>query len=172
MPTESFPRAFAKLLRSRGIVLPRGLLSAPPEAYGHASAEVVDGLARLPDDELRRYAERVAGFAARQAARAKAAWSSSPLIAEIRRRKLTLPPAPARVVGASVSLAKPLAEWTDRELLAAAREWSKRGREDGAKRLLPKDGAKRLPPKDGAKRLPPKDGAKRLPPTRGAKRRA
>jgi hypothetical protein len=40
---------------------------------------------------------------------------------------LTLPKAPSRVVGASVSLAKPLAKWSNAELLAAAREWSKRG---------------------------------------------
>jgi hypothetical protein len=124
--TESFPHAFAALLRERGIAVPRGLLSAPADAYANASASVVTDLAKLTDAELERYAERVAGFAARQAARAKAAWNASPLIAEIRRRKLTVPPAPKRVVGASVSLAKPLAEWTNKELLAAAREWSKR----------------------------------------------
>ena len=125
---ESFPKAFAALLRERGVAVPRGLSSAPPEAYANAAAEVVTQLARLSDAELERYAERVAGYASRQAARAKAAWNSSPLIAEIKRRKLTVPPPPPRVVGASVSLAKPLAEWTNRELLAAAREWSKRGR--------------------------------------------
>jgi len=123
---RSFPRAFAALLRERGIAVPRGLQAAPPEAYGSASADVVSELARLSDPELERYAERVAGFAARQSARAKAAWNSSPLIAEIRRRKLSVPPPPVRVVGASVSLRKPLAEWTNRELLAAAREWAKR----------------------------------------------
>ncbi len=122
----SFPRAFAALLRERGIAVPRGLQTAPPEAYGRASAEAVEGLARQSDKELERYAERVAGYAARQSVRAKAAWNSSPLIAEIKRRKLTAPPAPARVVGASVSLSKPLADWTNRELLAAAREWAKR----------------------------------------------
>jgi hypothetical protein len=128
-PTNtSFPKAFAALLRERGIAVPRGLASAPPEAYANAGAEVVESLGRLSDTELERYAERVAGFAGRRAARAKAAWESSPLIAEIKRRKLTLPPPPARVVGASVSLAKPLAEWSNRELLAAAREWSKRAK--------------------------------------------
>ena len=125
---DAFPRAFAKLLRSRGIAVPRGLGTAPPDAYANAPASFVDELARLGDDDLERYAARVAGFAARQAARARAAWDGSPLIAELRRRKLTEPKPPARVVGASVSLAKPLAEWSDRELLAAAREWSKRAR--------------------------------------------
>lgn len=127
MSTQTFPKAFAALLRSRGIAVPRGLSSAPPEAYANAEASFVDQLARLPDVELERYAERVAGFAAKQAARAKAMWTSSPLIRELRRRKLTVPKPPARVVGASVSLAKPLSEWTNAELLAAAREWSKRG---------------------------------------------
>jgi hypothetical protein len=124
---ESFPRAFAALMRSRGLVVPRGLQTAPPDAYANAAISFVDELARLDDAELVKYAERVAGYAKRQAARAKSAWDSSPLIAELRRRKLTVPRPPDRVVGASVSLAKPLAEWSDRELLAAAREWSKRG---------------------------------------------
>lgn len=123
----TFPKAFAALLRSRGIPVPRGLLTAPPDAYASAGADFVEELGRLSDEELKRYAERVAGFAARQAARAKAEWESSPLIRELRRRKLTLPKPPARVVGASVSLAKPLADWSNAELLAAAREWSKRG---------------------------------------------
>jgi hypothetical protein len=125
---ESFPKAFAALMRERGLAVPRGLASAPPDAYGNAAAAAVESLARLPDAELTNYAERVAGYASRQAARAKAAWESSPLIAEIKRRKLAVPPTPSRVVGASVSLAKPLAEWSNRELLAAAREWAKRAR--------------------------------------------
>jgi len=123
----TFPHAFADLLRSRGISVPRGLTTAPADAYANAAASFVDELARLGDDELARYAQRVAGFASRQTARAKVAWNSSPLIAELRRRKLTIPRPPSRVVGASVSLSKPLSEWSDRELLAAAREWSKRG---------------------------------------------
>jgi hypothetical protein len=125
---KSFPKAFAALLRERGLPVPRGLQSAPPDAYGNADAGVVETLRRLPDSELSGYAERVAGYASRQAARAKTAWESSPLIREIKRRKLTVPPAPSRVVGASVSLAKPLAEWSNKELLAAAREWAKRAR--------------------------------------------
>jgi len=125
-PNKKFPSAFAALLRERGIAVPRGLQTAPAEAYGNAAAEAVESLTRLSDEELKRYAERVAGFAPRQAARAKAAWNSSPLIVELRRRKLTVPAPPKRVVGASISLAKPLADWTNRELLAAAREWSKR----------------------------------------------
>jgi hypothetical protein len=126
-PSGSFPRAFAALLRDRGIAVPRGLQSAPPEAYANAAPEFVEQLSRLADDDLERYAERVAGFTARQAARAKTEWESSPLIRELRRRKLTVPRPPSRVVGASVSLAKPLADWSSAELLAAAREWSKRG---------------------------------------------
>jgi hypothetical protein len=125
---QSFPKAFAALLRERGLAVPRGLQTAPPDAYGSAEPHVLENLARLPDNELSSYAERVAGYAARQAARAKKAWESSPLIAEIKRRKLTVPPAPSRVVGANVSLAKPLTEWSNRELLAAAREWAKRAR--------------------------------------------
>jgi hypothetical protein len=126
-PKPAFPKAFAALLRERGLPVPRGLGTAPPEAYANVEAAFAEELARLPDDDLTRYAERVAGFAARQAARAKSEWESSPLIRELRRRRLTVPPPPARVVGASVSLAKPLTEWTNAELLAAAREWSKRG---------------------------------------------
>jgi hypothetical protein len=122
----SFTGEFAALLRSRRIPVPRGLQTAPPEAYANAPASFVEELARLPDADLERYADRVAGFATRQAARARAAWDSSPLIAELRRRKLSEPTRPSRVVGASVSLAKRLAEWSDAELLAAAREWSKR----------------------------------------------
>lgn len=126
-PKQTFPKAFAALLRSRGLPVPRGLQTAPPDAYGKAVPDFVDELARLDDAELKRYADRVAGFAARQAARAKSEWDSSPLIRELRRRKLTVPRPPPRVVGASVSLAKPLSEWSNAELLAAAREWSKRG---------------------------------------------
>jgi hypothetical protein len=124
---QSFPKAFAALLRERGIPVPRGLQTAPPDAYANAAPAFVDELSKLRDEELKRYADRVAGFAARQAARAKSEWNSSPLIAELRRRKLTVPKPPSRVVGASVSLAKPLADWSNAELLAAAREWSKRG---------------------------------------------
>jgi hypothetical protein len=123
----AFPRAFAALLRERGVPVPRGLSTAPVEAYANAAADFVEELSRMGDDDLERYAERVAGFAARQAARARSEWESSPLIRELKRRKLTLPRPPVRVVGASVSLAKPLADWSNAELLAAAREWSNRG---------------------------------------------
>lgn len=124
----SFPEAFAKLLRARKIPVPKGLAGAPPEAYASQPASVVDDLAKLPDVELKRFAEQVGGYAARQAERALREWERSPLIAELRRRKLKEPPKPAKVAGVSVSLTKPLAKWTDKELLRAAERWSKLGR--------------------------------------------
>lgn len=125
---RAFPQAFAKLLRSRELPVPRGLTTAPPAAYADQPATFVETLQRLPDDDLVRYAERVAGYAQRQAERAKAEWERSPLIAELRRRRLPVPDQPSRVAGVSVSLGKPLAEWSDDELVDAAREWSRRAR--------------------------------------------
>jgi hypothetical protein len=124
----SFLEAFAKLLRSRKIAVPKGLADAPPEAYASQPASFVDELAKLPDAELKRYATQVGGYAQRQSDRARSEWERSPLIAELRRRKLNEPPPPRRATGASVSLAKPLAEWSDKELLKAAEQWSKLGR--------------------------------------------
>ena len=126
--TETFPAAFARLLRSRGISVPRGLRDAPPEAYAGQPAELVDQLSGLPDTELKRYAERVGGWVRRQEQRAHREWDTSPLIAELRRRKLKEPACPVRVVGVSVSLAKPLADWSNAEILRAAEEWSRMGR--------------------------------------------
>lgn len=109
--------------------MPAGLTKAPPVAYANQSASFVDTLAKqLSDDELRAHAERVAGYAKRHAERVRASWDRSALIAEIRRRKLTEPPRPTRVVGAGLRIKKPLPEWSDGELLEAAREWSRRGR--------------------------------------------
>lgn len=65
--TRGFPAALAKLLRSRGLAVPRGLQSAPPEAYGNAAAAFADELARGSDRDLVVFAERVAGYATRQA---------------------------------------------------------------------------------------------------------
>ena len=124
----SFLDAFVKLLRSRKIAVPKGLADAPPEAYASQPASFVDELAKLPDTELKRYATQVGGYAQRQSERARSEWERSPLIAELRRRKLKEPPPPRRATGASVSLAKPLKEWSDRELLKAAEQWSKLGR--------------------------------------------
>ena len=123
-----FPEAFAALLRERKLAVPSGLADAPPEAYASQPASFVEQLGRLPDQELRRYAEQVGGYAERQAARAAAEWDRSPLIAELRRRKLKEPPRPLRAAGVSASLAKPLAEWSDKELLDAATRWSRIGR--------------------------------------------
>jgi hypothetical protein len=106
--------------------VPRGLTTAPPEAYANAPATFVDELSRHSDRDIQVYADRVAGYAAKQAERARAEWERSPLIAELRRRRLAEPPRPKRVVGASVGLTRPLSEWADRELLAAAKEWSRR----------------------------------------------
>jgi hypothetical protein len=100
----------------------------PPEAYASQPASFVEQLDRLSDEELRRFAERVAGYAQRQAERAAAEWERSPLIAELRRRKIKEPPRPVRAAGVSVSLKKPLSEWSDKELLNAATEWSRIGR--------------------------------------------
>jgi hypothetical protein len=108
--------------------VPKGLADAPPEAYAGQPASFVAQLERLPDVELKRFAEKVAGYAQRQADRAAAEWDRSPLIAELRRRKLKEPARPLRAAGVSVSLSKPLSEWTDKELLDAATRWSKIGR--------------------------------------------
>jgi hypothetical protein len=125
---QGFPQAFAKLLRSRDLPVPRGLSTAPPDAYANQPATLVDSLRDLGDEDLRRYADRVAGYAARQADRARGEWESSPLIAELRRRGLPEPAQPKRAAGVSVALGKPLSEWTDGELVDAAREWSRRAR--------------------------------------------
>lgn len=122
-----FRSAFATLLKSRKLSVPRGLASAPPEAYASQPASLVEQLSKLSDTELKRFAEQVGGYAKRQQARAKAAWDASPLIAELRRRRLAEPAPPSRVVGASVSLSKPLAEWSDKEILRAATDWSRLG---------------------------------------------
>ena len=98
---------------------------APPEAYASQPASFVEQLEQLPDAELRRYAEKVAGHTERQRERARREWESSPLIAELRRRGLSEPPCPTRPAGVSVSLAKPLKEWSDKEILKTARDWSK-----------------------------------------------
>lgn len=123
----SFPEALAALLRSRKVRVPAGLADAPPQAYASQPSSYVEQLGTLGDEELRRYAEQIAGYAPRQAKRAREAWEASPLIAELRRRRLKEPDPPVRVVGASVSLAKPLSEWSDREIVRAADEWSRMG---------------------------------------------
>ena len=125
-PAATFPQAFASLLRKRKLAVPRGLDSAPPEAYAHQPPAFVEQLAELSDQELGRYAERVASYAGKQADRARAAWEASPLIRELRRRGLPEPPRPDRAAGMNVSLKKSLAEWSDEDILSAAREWSAR----------------------------------------------
>lgn len=124
---SDFPGALASLLRSRKIRVPTGLSAAPPQAYASQPPSFVEHLAQLPDPDLRAYAEKIATYAKRQAERARQAWEASPLIAELRRRGLEEPEVPARVVGASVSLAKPLSEWSNREITNAAAEWSRMG---------------------------------------------
>ncbi|MGH2704248.1 MAG: hypothetical protein ACRDJ4_03900 [Actinomycetota bacterium] len=108
--------------------MPRGLSDAPPDAYAKQPASFTETLARLPDAELVAHAERVARYAARLAERARRSWDGSPLINELRRRGLNEPLPPERVVGLAFSLKTPLVEWTNKEILAVAREWSKRGR--------------------------------------------
>jgi hypothetical protein len=114
-------------LRSRNIEIPPGLLEAPPEAYAGQSEAVVQTMARLKDEDLAERAGKVAGWGQRQAERAERVWESSPLIGELRRRGLPEPPRPSRVVGASFSLKKPLAEWTDDELEEAVAAWARLG---------------------------------------------
>jgi hypothetical protein len=116
-------------LRSRNIEIPPGLLEAPPEAYAGQSEAVVQTMARLKDEDLAERAGKVAGWGQRQAERAERVWESSPLIGELRRRGLPEPPRPSRVVGASFSLKKPLAEWTDDELEEAVAAWARLGSE-------------------------------------------
>ena len=123
----TFPEALAGLLRSRKVRVPAGLADAPPQAYASQPSSYVERLSELGNEELRRYAEQIAGYAPRQAKRAREAWEASPLIAELRRRRLKEPDPPVRVVGASVSLAKPLSEWSDAEIVRAAGEWSRMG---------------------------------------------
>lgn len=125
---HGFLDAFIALLDDRGLRIPKGLKEAPPEAYASQDAEVVQLLAKLSDQELTNQADRIAGYSERRLSRAKSAWNTSPLIVELRRRKLKEPPAPDRVIGAAISFKKPLHEWTDREVLEAAQEWSRRGR--------------------------------------------
>jgi hypothetical protein len=124
---SSFLEEFAKLLRSRKVRVPRGLKDAPAEAYASQPASMVESLADLPKAELERYAEKIATFAKRQAERAQQAWDGSPLLAELRRRGLEEPAPPKRVVGPSPRLNKPLEEWTDRQILEAAKRWSRMG---------------------------------------------
>jgi hypothetical protein len=124
---DSFTSALADLLRSRKIRVPTGLEDAPRHAYASQPASFVDELAGLGNKELRLYAEKIASYAQRQAERARQAWEASPLIAELRRRKLEEPSCPVRVVGASVSLSKPLSDWSDEEIVRAADEWSRMG---------------------------------------------
>ncbi|MGH2812822.1 MAG: hypothetical protein ACRDI1_08945 [Actinomycetota bacterium] len=124
---SEFTRALSSLLKSKGIRVPSGLSRAPAEAYMGEPASFVDSLADLPDSDLARYAERISSYAARQEKRVRSAWESSPLITELRRRKLKEPPAPKRVVALAFSVKTPLQEWTNAEILQAARQWSARG---------------------------------------------
>jgi hypothetical protein len=126
-PTSPFIDALAELLRSRNLEIPPGLLEAPPEAYAGQSEAAVQTMARLKDEDLEERAGKVAGWGRRQAERAEQAWESSPLIGELRRRGLPEPARPTRVVGASFSLKKPLAEWTNEELEEAVATWARLG---------------------------------------------
>jgi hypothetical protein len=114
-------------LRQRKIRVPTGLVQAPREAYASQPSSFVERLEGLPDADLKVYAEKIAGYAARQAKRAKAEWEASPLIAELRKRRLREPACPVRVVGASVSLRTALKDWSDGEITHAAEEWSRMG---------------------------------------------
>ncbi|MGH2718084.1 MAG: hypothetical protein ACRDJU_05855 [Actinomycetota bacterium] len=122
-----FLEALADLLRSRKLPVPAGLLEAPPAAYAGQGAGTVQMMARLKDEDLSERAGKVAGWQARQEERAQWAWDSSPLIRELRRRDLQVPERPARVGAMAVSLKRPLADWSDGELVAAVSEWARLG---------------------------------------------
>jgi hypothetical protein len=126
--SKGFPAAFAALLKNKKIAVPKGLVDAPPEAYASQDESLVEQLANLSTAQLKQFAEKVAGYAGRQQERARAEWERSPLVAELRRRKLKEPKPPSRPTGASVSLKKPLEKWSDKELLEAANRWSKLGK--------------------------------------------
>ena len=128
-----FIAALAELLRSRNLEVPPGLLEAPPEAYAGQTEAVVQTMSRLKDEDLEARAGKVAGWGRRQAERAEQAWESSPLIGELRRRGLPEPARPTRVVGASFSLKKPLADWTDEELKEAVATWARLASGDGGR---------------------------------------
>ena len=125
---DDFLVAFIALLKKKKVPVPKGLADAPPVAYADQPASFVEQMERLPNTELKRYAERIAGYTSRLAERAKREWDGSPLIVELRRRKLKEPSVPERPAGISVSLAKPLSDWSDREILHAAERWSKLAR--------------------------------------------
>lgn len=122
-----FLEALAELLESRQLAVPPGLLEAPPAAYAGQGAGTVQMMARLKDEDLAERAGKVAGWQARQEERARWAWDSSPLIRELRGRGLPVPERPARVGAMAVSLKRPLAEWSDGELVAAVTEWTRLG---------------------------------------------
>jgi hypothetical protein len=126
-----FTTALAELLRSRNLDVPPGLLEAPAEAYAGAGEAAVQFLARLNDADLAQRARKVAEWEQRQADRARQAWETSPLIRELRRRRLPEPPRPPRISGVAFSVKKPLAEWTDQELQQAATEWVRLGGQAG-----------------------------------------
>ena len=121
-----FLEALASLLEERGLEVPPGLREAPPEAYAGQRAEVVTMMARFKDADLAARAAKVAGWQQRQNERNARAWDASPLIAELRRRGLPEPSRPARVAIVVFSMKKPLAQWSDAELLEAVAEWARR----------------------------------------------
>lgn len=142
--SDDFIAALTALLKWRKIKVPTGLKDAPPEAYARQAGSIVEHLAKLDDAALLAQAQKIAGYAKRAADRAATEWERSPLVGEIRRRKLPEPPRPARVVGAVFAMKKPLSEWSDRELVEAATEWSKRGGGKGPiKKAKPAKPAKR-----------------------------
>lgn len=118
-----FLQALAELIASRGLEVPDGLLESPPAAYAGQGEGTVIAMSRLRDADLLERAGKVAGWQQRQVERAEQAWERSPLIAELRRRGLAEPQRPSRVVGAAFSLKKPLAQWSDDEVLSAVEQW-------------------------------------------------
>lgn len=120
---SAFLHGLAELIRSRGLEVPDGLLEAPPAAYAGQGEGTVTAMSRLRDADLLERAGKVAGWQLRQVERAEQAWERSPLIHELRRRGLAEPERPGKVVGAAFSLKKPLAQWSDDEVLSAVDQW-------------------------------------------------
>src|SRR5688500_3750394 len=91
---DDFLAAFEALLKHRKLKVPAAMKTAPPEAYARQRASVVEHLAKLDDASLQEQADKIAGWAKRQAERAADDWNRSPIVGELRRRKLKEPQKP------------------------------------------------------------------------------
>ena len=123
----TFPEALAALLRSRKVRVPQAWPTRRHRPTPHSHRRMSSSSASWATRSFAGTPSRSPDTPLGRPNRAREAWEASPLIAELRRRQLKEPDPPVRVVGASVSLAKPLSEWSDREIVRAAGEWSRMG---------------------------------------------